>query len=215
MLQQYGNAAFLSAQFVGGEYAHRDHKGDTNARDPFVPVAHVNALAEEMLVGLPVDAVGDGLGRQHHVDLVGRERGEEGLKAAAPADEAQARDGGEGRAEEALGDERGEVVDDARLEPDVAPRGLLAHDDLHLGAEAEDVVGEPERDGPDVGGDEAVPLAQEQLLAERLLEALDLRADGGGREPKLLRRVRDGAGPRDGAHLPVSSVLPRRGLPIH
>jgi hypothetical protein len=38
MLQQYGNAAFLSAQFVGGEYTHRDHKGDANARDPFVPV---------------------------------------------------------------------------------------------------------------------------------------------------------------------------------
>jgi hypothetical protein len=38
LLQQYGNAAFLSAQFVGGEYAYRDHKGDANARDPFVPV---------------------------------------------------------------------------------------------------------------------------------------------------------------------------------
>jgi len=38
LLQQYGNAAFLSAQFVGGEYVHRDHKGDANARDPFVPV---------------------------------------------------------------------------------------------------------------------------------------------------------------------------------
>jgi Met-zincin/Domain of unknown function (DUF5117) len=38
MLQQYGNGAFLSAQFVGGEYSHRDHRGDANARDPFVPV---------------------------------------------------------------------------------------------------------------------------------------------------------------------------------
>jgi Met-zincin/Domain of unknown function (DUF5117) len=39
LLQQYGNAAFLSAQFVGGEYVHRDHKGDKDARDPFVPVS--------------------------------------------------------------------------------------------------------------------------------------------------------------------------------
>jgi hypothetical protein len=39
LLQQYGDGAFLTAQFVGGEYAHRDHKGDANARDPFVPVA--------------------------------------------------------------------------------------------------------------------------------------------------------------------------------
>lgn len=38
MLQQYGNAAFLSAQFVGGEHVYRDHKGDNNARDPFIPV---------------------------------------------------------------------------------------------------------------------------------------------------------------------------------
>src|SRR5439155_24205538 len=64
----------------------------------------------------------------------------------------------------------------------------------------------------DVGGDEAVSLAQEQLLAERLLEALDLRADGGGREPKLLRRVRDGAGPRDGPEVEqVVVVEPRAG----
>ena len=39
LLQQYGDGAFLTAQFVGGEYAHRDHRGDANGRDPFVPVA--------------------------------------------------------------------------------------------------------------------------------------------------------------------------------
>jgi hypothetical protein len=38
MLQQYGNAAYLAAQFVAGEHVNRDHKGDANARDPFVPV---------------------------------------------------------------------------------------------------------------------------------------------------------------------------------
>jgi Met-zincin/Domain of unknown function (DUF5117) len=38
MLQQYGNAAFIAAQYVGGEYINRDHKGDANARDPFIPV---------------------------------------------------------------------------------------------------------------------------------------------------------------------------------
>jgi hypothetical protein len=35
---QYGNAAHLVSRFVGGEYVHRDHKGDPNARDPFEPV---------------------------------------------------------------------------------------------------------------------------------------------------------------------------------
>jgi hypothetical protein len=38
LLKQYGNGAFLAAQFVGGEAVHRDHKGDAKARDPFVPV---------------------------------------------------------------------------------------------------------------------------------------------------------------------------------
>jgi hypothetical protein len=38
LLMQYGDAAFLTAQFIGGEYVHRDHRGDPDARDPFVPV---------------------------------------------------------------------------------------------------------------------------------------------------------------------------------
>jgi len=38
LLMQYGNAAFLTANFIGGEYAHRDHRDDPGARDPFVPV---------------------------------------------------------------------------------------------------------------------------------------------------------------------------------
>ena len=38
LLQQYGNAAYLISNFVGGEYLHRDHRGDPNGRDPQVPV---------------------------------------------------------------------------------------------------------------------------------------------------------------------------------
>ncbi len=38
LLGQYGNAAHLAANHVGGEYAHRDHRGDPSGRDPFVPV---------------------------------------------------------------------------------------------------------------------------------------------------------------------------------
>lgn len=39
LLNQYGNAAALATNFVGGEYMHRDHKGDPDGRDPFIPVA--------------------------------------------------------------------------------------------------------------------------------------------------------------------------------
>jgi hypothetical protein len=38
LLMQYGDAAFLTSQFIGGEFAHRDHRGDPEARDPFMPV---------------------------------------------------------------------------------------------------------------------------------------------------------------------------------
>ncbi len=38
LLGQYGNGAYLTANFIGGEYMHRDHRDDPKARDPFVPV---------------------------------------------------------------------------------------------------------------------------------------------------------------------------------
>jgi hypothetical protein len=38
LLMQYGNGAYLTAHFIGGEHMHRDHRDDPNARDPFVPV---------------------------------------------------------------------------------------------------------------------------------------------------------------------------------
>jgi hypothetical protein len=59
MLQQYGNAAFLTSQFIGGEHVNRDHKGDANARDPFVPVKAakqreaLKALQEKILTDKP------------------------------------------------------------------------------------------------------------------------------------------------------------------
>jgi hypothetical protein len=38
LLNQYGNGAYLTARFLGGEYAHRDHRDDPEGRAPFVPV---------------------------------------------------------------------------------------------------------------------------------------------------------------------------------
>jgi hypothetical protein len=38
LLRQYGDGAYLTAHFVGGEYINRDHKGDPKAREPQVPV---------------------------------------------------------------------------------------------------------------------------------------------------------------------------------
>jgi hypothetical protein len=39
LLSQYGNGAYLIARYIGGEHAHRDHRGDPGGRDPLVPVA--------------------------------------------------------------------------------------------------------------------------------------------------------------------------------
>src|SRR5205823_13393947 len=38
LLAQYGDGAYLISKHVGGEHAHRDHRGDPNGRDPLVPV---------------------------------------------------------------------------------------------------------------------------------------------------------------------------------
>lgn len=38
LLRQYGDASYLIARHVGGEYVHRDHRDDPNARDPMIPV---------------------------------------------------------------------------------------------------------------------------------------------------------------------------------
>ncbi len=38
LLRQYGDGAYLTANFVGGEALNRDHRGDPNGRDPLAPV---------------------------------------------------------------------------------------------------------------------------------------------------------------------------------
>ncbi len=38
LLAQYGDGAYLTSKYVGGEHAHRDHRGDPQGRDPLVPV---------------------------------------------------------------------------------------------------------------------------------------------------------------------------------
>jgi hypothetical protein len=38
LLAQYGNAAHLVGNYVGGQYLHRDHSGDPDGRDPLIPV---------------------------------------------------------------------------------------------------------------------------------------------------------------------------------
>ena len=61
LLRQYGDAAFLAAKHVGGSAMYRDHKGDPNARDAFVPTAPAKQrealkfVAEQILTDKPFD----------------------------------------------------------------------------------------------------------------------------------------------------------------
>jgi hypothetical protein len=61
MMNQYGNAAALAAKHVGGAAVHRDHKGDSKARDPFVPTSPdkqreaLKFLQENILTDKPFD----------------------------------------------------------------------------------------------------------------------------------------------------------------
>ena len=45
LLGQHGRAVFFAARYVGGVYVNRDHKGDKNARPPFVVVEAANQRA--------------------------------------------------------------------------------------------------------------------------------------------------------------------------
>ena len=38
LLGEYSSSMFLATRFIGGQYHHRDHRGDKNARLPYVPV---------------------------------------------------------------------------------------------------------------------------------------------------------------------------------
>ena len=38
LLGQYSRSMFLATRFIGGQYHHRDHRGDKNGRLPYVPV---------------------------------------------------------------------------------------------------------------------------------------------------------------------------------
>ena len=82
LLQQYGNGAHLVANFVGGEYMHRDHRGDPNGRDPLVPVKGdkqreaLKFLQEHILpTGVPVLAALAAPSRAGSLDALGQRDG--------------------------------------------------------------------------------------------------------------------------------------------
>jgi hypothetical protein len=59
LLRQYGDMTYMVARHIGGEYMSRDHRGDPEARDPFVPVkgakqrAALKFLEEHVLTDKP------------------------------------------------------------------------------------------------------------------------------------------------------------------
>jgi len=61
LMNQYGNASALAAKHIGGAAVHRDHKGDSNARDPFVPTSpaqqreSLKFLQDNILTDKPFD----------------------------------------------------------------------------------------------------------------------------------------------------------------
>ena len=80
-------------------------------------------------------------------------------------------------------------VGDADHEPQRLPGRPPLQRVLELLAEREDLVGVAERDPPAVGQHEVATLAREQLLAEDLLEPMDLAADRRMRQAQLLARL--------------------------
>ena len=81
--------------------------------------------------------------------------------------------------------------------PDNQPQRLSARPPLErvdeFATQREDLVGVAERDAARLGQHQASSPAREQLLTENLLQAVDLPADGGMRQAKLLARADDAA----------------------
>ena len=61
LLRQYGNSAYMATKYIGGTAVNRDHKGDPDARDPFVPIPAAKQreamkfLQEQILTDKPFD----------------------------------------------------------------------------------------------------------------------------------------------------------------
>jgi hypothetical protein len=156
------------------------------------------ALAEGVVEGADADGLGGGGVGEDDIELVEGEGGEELGEGAFAAGDADIGGDVEGGLEEALGDELGDNVGDADGEAELLTGGDAVDDVLELVAEAEDVIGVAQDGAADVGEDEAAALSLEELVAERLLEELELGADGGLGEVELLAGLGDGAGAGDG-----------------
>jgi hypothetical protein len=97
----------------------------------------------------------------------------------------------ERRLQDSVHDRFGEHVGDPHHQAQRPPAGASLHRVHELAAQREDLVGVPIRHPPGVGQDQIPALSVEQLLAEDVLQAMDLAADGGMSETQLL------AGPDD------------------
>ncbi len=83
-----------------------------------------------------------------------------------------------------------------------------------LAADAEDLVGIAVHQAPHIGEDQPAALPFEQLVADHVLEQLDLRADGGLREPQLVGGARHAAFPHDGPEVEQVVVVQPVHMPI-
>jgi hypothetical protein len=90
--------------------------------------------------------------------------------------------------QEAVDDELGDDVHDADIEPERAPRRSVLDRVDHLATEREDLVGVPIHDAAHVGQRQLSADLREELLAQAVLERMDLRAQGRVREPQHLPR---------------------------
>jgi hypothetical protein len=145
-----------------------------------------------------VEGVDAGLGaerrvRDHHVQLVDRELGEElprlPLRAREPDGSAERQGGGEQPVRYPLR----HLVGDADVEAQRPPGRPVLDRVEQLLPEAEDLLGVAVDDPTDVREDQMAPFATEQPLVENVLELADLPAHGRLCEPQLGRRLRDAA----------------------
>ena len=131
-----------------------------------------------MTVRTDVAAGQDGRVRDDEIEHVEGEVAEELVEVSFMAHEPNGLGQAERRLQEPAHDELRHHVGDADVEAQRLPGGAALDRLHHLAAEREDLFGVTEDHLADLGQSELAPLLREQLLAELLLERMDLRAQG-------------------------------------
>jgi len=153
------------------------------------------AAAQGVVKGFDADAFGHGLVRNHQIQLVQRQLGQQVGELALAANHAHRGFHLQRRLQQPVGERLGDRVGHAHLEVQhPAPAAGLAHRGFQFGAQRKYLVGIAQRQPAVLGQLHLAAAFVEQLAAQPVFQQLDLAGQGLRRGVQLLARAHDAAG---------------------